>query len=315
MSASLAATLTRAASRQTYYTIRFLVDGNRVADAYRAYAYFRWVDDTLDVVPAVGYDWADIRRAEALAFLDRQQALLEACLRDERPQPACPEETILVDLLRHSDPQDFELRSYLRQMMRVMAFDARRRGRLITAEELDDYTRSLAIAVTDAMHHFIGHDSGGERDDPDRNRAVTGAHILHMLRDTEADARAGYFNIPSEVLEAFSIGPGAIRCDAYRAWVRDRVRDADSHLRAGAGYFARLPNRRHRLAGLAYIARFRWLIDRLERDGFEIRQTYADVAGVGTAIRMAAFVATGMVAGHRVARRPAGPMTARGSRP
>ena len=44
----LAASITKVASKQTYYTIRFLVDRERVADAYRAYAYFRWVDDSLD---------------------------------------------------------------------------------------------------------------------------------------------------------------------------------------------------------------------------------------------------------------------------
>ncbi len=43
-----AATLTKIASKQTYYTIRFLVDRARVEDAFRAYAYFRWVDDVLD---------------------------------------------------------------------------------------------------------------------------------------------------------------------------------------------------------------------------------------------------------------------------
>jgi phytoene/squalene synthetase len=295
MSASLAAKITKAASRQTYYTIRFLVDRPRMADAYRAYAYFRWVDDALDSGSAPGSGCSDARRAERLAFLDRQQALLDACLLGEQPKPACAEEKMLVELLRHCGPKDFELRSYVRQMMRVMAFDARRRGRLITGQELDDYTHSLAIAVTDAMHHFIGHEAGGTPDDADRNRAVTGAHILHMLRDTEADLRAGYFNIPIEVLEASSIGPYDIRCDAYRAWVRGRVRDAKSHLQAGAEYFRRLPSRRHRLAGLAYIARFRWLIDRLERDGFQVRQTYAGGLRLGTSIRMGAFIASGML--------------------
>ncbi len=37
----LAASITKAASQQTYYTIRFLADRDRMADAYRAYAYFR----------------------------------------------------------------------------------------------------------------------------------------------------------------------------------------------------------------------------------------------------------------------------------
>jgi len=47
----LAPCITKAASKQAYYTIRFLVDHERVTDAYRAYAYFRWVDDILDGGP------------------------------------------------------------------------------------------------------------------------------------------------------------------------------------------------------------------------------------------------------------------------
>src|SRR5215213_11524128 len=123
MSASLAAKITKAASRQTYYTIRFLVDRTRVADAYRAYAYFRWVDDILDAGsgPASACSAAV---AERVRFLDQQQALLEACLAGDRPEIACPEEAMLVDLVRRSRPAETGLRSYLRQMMRVMAFDA-----------------------------------------------------------------------------------------------------------------------------------------------------------------------------------------------
>ena len=53
MITSPASSITKAASKQTYYTIRFLVDRERVEDAYRAYAYFRWVDDVLD---AIGFE-------------------------------------------------------------------------------------------------------------------------------------------------------------------------------------------------------------------------------------------------------------------
>ena len=48
MNTTLASAITKVASRQTYYTIRFLVDRERVDDAYRAYGYFRWVDDVID---------------------------------------------------------------------------------------------------------------------------------------------------------------------------------------------------------------------------------------------------------------------------
>ena len=54
MTISIASSITKAASKQTYYTIRFLVDRERVDDAYRAYGYFRWVDDTLDAESSSG---------------------------------------------------------------------------------------------------------------------------------------------------------------------------------------------------------------------------------------------------------------------
>ena len=49
-----AAEITYAASKQTYYTSNFLVDRDLTDDAYRTYAYFRWVDDILDAASGSG---------------------------------------------------------------------------------------------------------------------------------------------------------------------------------------------------------------------------------------------------------------------
>ena len=68
-SGSLAASITKSASKQTYYTIRLFVDRERAADAYRAYGYFRWVDDVID-------DEAG-SVVERIAFVSRQRSLLE----------------------------------------------------------------------------------------------------------------------------------------------------------------------------------------------------------------------------------------------
>src|SRR5687767_3086559 len=93
MTKTLPASITKAASKQTYYTIRFLADAERVTDAYRAYAYFRWVDDCLDAETG--------SRPERSAFVKRQEALLERCYRGELPRGVGPEEEMLVELVRH----------------------------------------------------------------------------------------------------------------------------------------------------------------------------------------------------------------------
>src|SRR5438045_1954052 len=95
---ALAATLTRTASKQTYYTIRFLVDSGRVEDAYRAYAYFRWVDDWLDQEPHP--------RTERLAFVKRQQALIDGCAHGDPPADLISEERLLADLIQRDTEQN-----------------------------------------------------------------------------------------------------------------------------------------------------------------------------------------------------------------
>src|SRR5512136_217511 len=178
-----ASAITKAASKQTYYTIKFLVDRERVDDAYRAYAYFRWVDDTLDA--------GSISASERFAFIQRQEDLLDKCYRGELPPDANLQEQMLVELVQPDHEQNSGLQIYLRNMMQVMDFDARRRGRLISQVELYEYTYWLASAVTEALHYFIGHGDFAPQDET-RYLAVSAAHITHMLRDTLDDVQAGY---------------------------------------------------------------------------------------------------------------------------
>jgi phytoene/squalene synthetase len=96
-----------------------------------------------------------------------------------------------------------------------------------------------------------------------------------MLRDTLDDVQAGYYNIPREVLELNHIQPQDIDSKAYRAWVKSRVLLARKYFQAGRGYLARVANPRCRLAGFAYTARFEWLLDTIEREGF-LRQNIAN---------------------------------------
>ena len=278
---NLAASITKAASRQTYYTIRFLVDRDRLDSAYRAYAYFRWVDDSLDSLEG--------SQSEHLAFIARQRSLLESCYRRSFPTDVNPNEHMLLDLVAQDVEPDSGLQSYLRNMMAVMDFDAHRRGRLISQIELDRYSHLLASAVTEAMHYFIGHCCPSPHDET-RYLAVTAAHITHMLRDTYDDVQAGYYNIPRELLEAHHIQPQDLQSPAYRLWARSRVQLARGYFRLGRDYLSRVKNLRCRLAGYAYTARFEWLLDTIESEGYHLRPAYSERKSTRTALRMSGQV-------------------------
>jgi hypothetical protein len=272
-----AESITESASKQTYYTIRLLVDRERVADAYRAYAYFRWVDDTLDE--------GSVSASKRMAFLERQKSLLEKCYQGNFPQSATVEENMMIELTKQNHHKNSGLQSYLHNMMQVMEFDARRRGKLISQTELNEYTRWLATAVTEAMHYFVGHGCYSPHDET-RYLAVTGAHIVHMLRDTFDDLDAGYYNISREVLEANNIGPQDTHSKAYCAWVKSRVQLARNCFQAGRDYLARVEEPRCQLAGMAYTARFEWVLDTIEREAYCLRPDYSERKSFGAGLRM-----------------------------
>jgi hypothetical protein len=255
---SLAAEITRAASKQTYYTIRLFVDRELVNDAYLAYGYFRWVDDILDAQSCT--------TAEKLAFVNRQRDLLESCYRAASPMDLSSDEQMLSDLVRSDCGKQPGLRSYLHHMMAVMEFDAERRGRVVSQAELYEYTRALATAVTDAMYYFIGHD-----DPPPpleaRYLSVNAAHIVHML---------GYFNIPREYLQDHGITAWDVESRAYREWVCKRVQLARKYFKEGRKSLIQVKNLRCRLAGFAYTARFEWMLRAIERDNYCLRSEYPE---------------------------------------
>ena len=116
-----------------------------------------------------------------------------------------------------------------------------------------------------------------------------------MLRDTFEDAQVGYTNIPREILEANQIGPQDTQCDAYRNWVKSRVLLAREYFRAGKDYFARVQNPRCRLACFAYIARFEWLLDTIETEGYCLRPQYDERRSARTGLRISWLTLSSLV--------------------
>jgi hypothetical protein len=258
--------ITRQASKQTYYTIRWFVDRQRVGDAYRAYGYFRWLDDLLDS--------DSDRQVDQVAILQRQQAILQACYRGVTPGELSAEELMLYDLVQSDPAEDSGLHTYLQNMMAVMRFDVARRGRVISQDELSEYTRLLASAVSEALYYFIGNSQAAAGSET-RYLAVSAAHITHMLRDSYEDTLMGYYNIPGEFLDAHQIAPQDLESEAYRAWVRRRVELAGKYFQLGRAFLAQSKSLRCRMAGYAYTARFEWVLKMIRSDGYRLRRDYA----------------------------------------
>lgn len=271
VSRALARSITRASSRQSYFTIHYLADRGLADDGYRAYAYFRWVDDIVDRVLST--------RQARLDFIASQKLLIARAFAGQDLTPGGPEEEIVVDLIAGRKTDHDGLRSYLTNIMAVMEFDAGRRGRLIDSAELQAYTTRLACGVMDALDYFIDHGHPFPAS-PQRDLAVAAAHVVHMLRDTVEDVEAGYFNVPREILESAGISAYDVHAPAYRAWVRQRLDLAGAWFRTGKRYIGALGSFRSRLAGFGYCARFEATLYRIKRDRCILRDEYRSPRGL-----------------------------------
>ncbi len=265
MSETLAEEVTKKGSRQTYWTIRLLVDRDLQEECFRAYAYFRWADDVIDV----GLE----NRADRVAFMRRQRKLLRGAENADLPPHLTAEERMLLELVRGERRGNSGLRSYINHFMAVLEFDAHRKGEKIRAEELEAYSAQLAQAVTDGIHYFIGNRRPSSMTE-NRYLAVTAAHITHMLRDAKEDALVGYVNIPEDRLDGYIVGTDLPQGPEMIAWIKERVKLARKYFRKGEEYFDGLPMLRLKLAGFWYVSRYDFVLTTIEEDGYRLRESY-----------------------------------------
>ena len=275
----MARSITRTGSKQTYYTGRLMVDKDLVDDFCRAYAYFRWTDDMVDVPTPVDLypskDVSDRSTDECINFIKRQRTLIDRLYENESLGELTPEEEILAGLINHDRGENSGLQSFIRNMFAIIEFDAYRKGRLINDGELTWYSENLAKSVTDGLLYFVGN-GHPHPDTEEQYLAAYAAHITHLLRDMLPDIADGFINIPVEYLEAHGISPQDVDNPAYKAWVRGRVELAREYFFEGKRYLDELDVLRTKIVGYWYCARFEDVLDAIENDGYLLRAEYEE---------------------------------------
>jgi phytoene/squalene synthetase len=272
-SGALAQSITRNSSKQAYYTARLMVDRDKMDDFLRAYAYFRWADDVIDIHAR--------SEEERISFIERQRTIIDGLYQHEEANDLTPEERMVADLIQNDRHNSSGLQSFVRNMLAIIEFDACRKGSLISRKELAWYTDRVGRSVTDGLLHFVGN---GHPYSPSESRylAATAAHIAHLLRDMVRDTAVGFVNIPREYLATHGIRPDEFGSPPYRTWVRERVHHARKHFKEGKFYLDELEVLRTKVVGYWYCARFEAVLDRIERDEYLLRDSYDERRRIST---------------------------------
>lgn len=276
-SANLARSITRSGSIQTYFTAKLMVDKDLVDDFFRSYAYFRWIDDVIDV--------SSKSDEERITFISNQRSLIDKLYEKGPVADLSPEEKILQDLINNDRGENSGLQSFIRNMFAIIEFDAMRKGRLISETELDWYVNTLGKSVTDGLLYFIGNGTQYPVSD-NKYQAGIAAHISHLLRDMHQDDLDGFINIPQEYLKKKNITHKDMDDPAFKDWVRKRVELARGFFIEGKKYLNELDVLRCKIVGYWYCARFEVVLDTIERDAYTLRKGYHERRRISTWLKI-----------------------------
>ena len=273
----LARIITRSSSKQSYYTACLLVDKDLIDDCCRAYGYFRWADDFIDLNA--------FPKKDRVAFIKRQKNIVEQLYQGEIPTDLCPQEEIIVDLIHHDRGENSGLRSFIHNFMAILEFDAQRKGQPVSQQELIWYSNCLGRAVTDGIQYFV---CNGHHYPEASNRylAATAAHITHMLRDLISDLNEGYINIPREYLEEHNLNPKEVENPLMRAWVKAQVQLARQYFCEGKHYLDQLDVLRCKIAGYWYCVRFECVLTAIEKDAYVLLPDYNERRKISTKFKL-----------------------------
>ena len=270
---TLARSITWKGSKQTYLIAILLVDKSLKDDFCRAYAYFRWADDIIDI-----YSKTDEERK---LFINKQKELINDLYKGKKTENLLDEEQILADLITNDKSEDSGLQSFIRNMFAIIEFDTLRKGKIVTKTELENYYNCLAKSVIDGLLYFVGNKHKYAKTD-NRYDAALVAHKTHLLRDMHEDVNDGFINIPEEYLKSKEIDYHDFNNTDFKNWVVEEVNECKQLFISGKKYINNLPVLRCKIVGHWYCLRFESVLSTIVKDKYVLRSKYNERKKIST---------------------------------
>ncbi len=250
----------------TYLLVRLYCRRPEQEISLDLYRYFRRLDDRVDD-PALS-----AREKTALVAAERRriEALYHAA------DPADP----LDRVVRYD--RAGRLRGWIRRMLDVFEFDARRTGQVVDRSQIMAYSRNLSEAYTRFLVEFLEPRYAYE---PEDARLAHACHLLHMLRDHDIDQDLGYDNIGQDEAEHYGFQPGDCEGSGFRRWLQERLDLIEGLFASGRRSIRSRPYLRIKLIVHLYCFRYETVLRRIQRHGLHLpaagRPGLLDLLGCG----------------------------------
>jgi phytoene/squalene synthetase len=223
----------------SYYFGRLFFVSERREILYKAYGYFRWLDDIVDQ--------AAIPRQQADEIIQRQSQLIAAWYEGRDSLQGQDTESLMKDVIQCNRPLGCPLRPMARGFLDALSWDVQRRYTIVEQEALDRYSQLLGCSYAHGLLFGFGLSPVESRYQTIVYLGGVASHLSHMIRDYEEDRELGYINISREALRRFQIDLDESQSANVRRWKRSLARKACAMFREARKQRNTLPTARARI--------------------------------------------------------------------
>jgi len=194
----MAAVLTQNESPFGYWSSQIFFPQDRRMILFLLYAYFRWVDDTVDK-PGFNFDFNH-------KFIYRQTKIVQAWYMGESAVLSeNPFEAMAATAIKKDKKDGSQLQSMILGFLEAITWDIERRNKIVKQSELDRYSLLLGRSYSEGLLYGLKLNPCKPIFRIPKTICGIAAHWSHLLRDLSEDLKLGYINISDDDIKKYSI--------------------------------------------------------------------------------------------------------------
>lgn len=253
---------------ETLFLLRRLWNREEVSIFSLIYAYFRWLDDYVDL--------SHRNQEDKILFVDQQWDLWKKLYCNNLTIESSS--TIYSSILRWVVAYDREhncvLQKHINRFFNAIMYDANRQYKLESEDALLRYSFDLGGAYTTILIILSTPNNKRENSHKLAEYAGFASHQIHILRDFFSDIKLGFFNISKQDIDSYGLSLNQNCSNEIRPWVYKVVERAQSAFDTGIAAINRIHSVKCRFLLLSSLSPYLGLMESIKKDNYYLKNNY-----------------------------------------
>lgn len=254
---------------ETLFFLRYLWNREEVSIFTLIYAYFRWLDDYVDLSP--------IHRKDKIRFVDQQWAFWRKQYRYKYNTEVSS--SIYSSILRWIVIYDLErhcvLHKQINRLFNAIMYDAKRQYNLEPEDALIRYSFDIGGAYTTILRILSKADAISGYEAKSTENAGFASHQIHILRDFWSDIKLGFFNISKQDVDSYRFSLDQTCDSEIRPWVCKVVDRAQNAFDTGISAINSIHSLKCKFLLLFSLSPYLSIMESIIKNNYDLRCRYS----------------------------------------